>query len=109
VLITAILGIRTFFRFRRIIRHGVETDANPMVMSKLKYFMDINSLMTVCLFSYSISFIVMCADGMTEARVIASNKFAVDCLLANINMSVLFLYLLFVSSSPPPFSSVSMY
>jgi hypothetical protein len=46
---------------------------------------------------------VMCADGMTEARVIASNKFAVDCLLANINMSVLFLYLLFVRSSRPPF------
>lgn len=45
----------------------------------------------------------MCADGMTEARVIASNKFAVDCLLANINMSVLFLYLLFVSTSPPFF------
>ncbi|KAI8096667.1 uncharacterized protein BX664DRAFT_324567 [Halteromyces radiatus] len=101
VFITALLGIRTFLRFRRIIQHGRETNANPLVINKMKYFMDINSLMTACLFSYSISFLIMCIDGMTDAKVIATNKFAVDCILANINITVLFLYILFIAVFHP--------
>ncbi|CAO3575932.1 unnamed protein product [Absidia cylindrospora] len=101
VLITALLGIRTYFRFRRIILHGQQTNANAMVINKLKYFMDINSLMTMCLFSYSLSFIIMCIDGMTETKVIATSKFAIDCILANINITCLFLYILFIAVFHP--------
>ncbi|KAI8340590.1 hypothetical protein BC941DRAFT_348402 [Chlamydoabsidia padenii] len=101
IFIIAGLGLRNYFRFGGIIHNGVKSNANSLVINKLKYFKDINSLMTVCLFSYSISFLIMCVDGMTEAKTIASNKFATDCLFANINICNLFLYILFIATFHP--------
>ncbi|KAG2223706.1 hypothetical protein INT45_007284 [Circinella minor] len=104
VLITAALGIRSNFRFKRIIassrrnKPGASTNA---IVNRLTYFKEMNVVLTIILFIYGACFIILCADGLTEEKVINTNKFACDLLIANVNMGVIFLWLLFISIFHP--------
>ena len=99
-MITAALGIRSNFRFKRIIassrrnKPGASTNA---IINRLSYFKEMNIVLTIILFIYGACFVILCADGLTEEKVINTNKFACDLLIANVNMGIIFLWLLFVS------------
>ncbi|KAI9299575.1 hypothetical protein BJ944DRAFT_210180 [Cunninghamella echinulata] len=97
VLLSACLGVRTHYRFKRLIKNAINTNANTMVVNKLSYFSNINFLMIPCLFSYSFTYLIGVLDGLVGKNQIAQNRFATDCLLANGNLMALFLYILFVS------------
>lgn len=111
VLLTAILGIRSDFRFKRIIAHSqrIKDSANRSIVSRLSYFKQMNVMLTTVLFLHGASFVILCVDGFTDSMTINTNKFACDLLIANINMCVVCLWLLFVSrtrrtaETPPPF------
>ncbi|KAI8070326.1 hypothetical protein BC940DRAFT_295824 [Gongronella butleri] len=100
IFITATLALRTHRRFRHMIHQAKKSSTNPSVISKLNYFKDINILMGMCQYLYSFSFFVFCIDGVTY-QVIAQNKFASDCVLANININALILYILFIAVFHP--------
>ncbi|KAL0073198.1 hypothetical protein F4703DRAFT_1899321 [Phycomyces blakesleeanus] len=101
VMLTALLGVRSHIRFTRMIGLATRTNNNVAVISKLNYFRDMNFLLTVTLFSYGISFVIICSDGLTEGKVISLSKFASDTLIANANICTIFIWLLFISIFHP--------
>lgn len=67
--------------------------------TKIEYFRDMNVLLVIILTLYGASLIILCADGLTTSMTINTNKFATDLLIANCNMCVICLWLIFVSLS----------
>lgn len=98
-LVTSLLGIRSHFRFKRIIAlsHRNNGASNKVIATRLSYFKDMNVLISIILFCYAASLIVLCSDGLTENKVINSSKFATDVIIANVNMCTVFLNLLLVT------------
>ncbi|GAA5798865.1 hypothetical protein HPULCUR_004272 [Helicostylum pulchrum] len=101
-LVTALLGIRSHFRFKRIIGLSQKNNgaSNKAIVTRLAYFKDMNALVSVILFSYAASFIILCVDGLT-IQVISKNKFATDTIIANANICTVFLWLLLISIFHP--------
>lgn len=97
-LITSLLGVRSHFRFKRIIAlsHRNNGASNKAIVTRLAYFKDMNVLISIILFFYAASFIVLCSDGLTDHKIINSNKFATDTIIANVNICTVFLWLLLV-------------
>lgn len=98
--LVACLGIRTNFRFKRLIGLSQKTGASgkKIVVVKLSYFKDMNSLISFALFSYSVGFILLSVDGLMPNPVINQNKFATDALIANTNVCTVYLLLVLVRS-----------
>ncbi|ORY99061.1 hypothetical protein BCR43DRAFT_435997 [Syncephalastrum racemosum] len=103
VLITACLGIRSNFRFKRIIAGAKrsQNSSHVSVVNRLTYFKEMNFFLTIGLFSYGASFVILCADGLTPSMTINSNKLATDILICNANMCVVIIWLLFISIFHP--------
>lgn len=99
-LVTSLLGIRSHFRFKKIIALSQRNNgaSSKAIVSRLAYFKDMNVLISIIMFSYAASFIILCTDGLTEQKIINSNKFATDTIIANVNICTVFLWLLLVSS-----------
>lgn len=97
-LITSLLGVRSHFRFKRIIAlsHRNNGASNKAIVTRLAYFKDMNVLISIILFFYAASFIVLCSDGLTDHKIINTNKFATDTIIANVNICTVFLWLLLV-------------
>ncbi|KAI8343828.1 hypothetical protein BD560DRAFT_377416 [Blakeslea trispora] len=91
-MIASLLGIRTHIRFQRIISLTKKNKSNNKAVERLRYYKDMNIGSSICLFSYATSVIILCVDGLTS-MVINKNKFAIDCLMANLNVCVIFLWL----------------
>ncbi|KAI8137075.1 hypothetical protein BJV82DRAFT_367682 [Fennellomyces sp. T-0311] len=103
VLLTAALGIRSNFRFKRIIAASRrnKSSATTAIVNRLSYFKEMNIILTIVLFIYGACFVILCADGLTEGMAINTNKFACDLLIANVNMCIVLLWLLFISIFHP--------
>ncbi|KAI9348835.1 hypothetical protein BD770DRAFT_446206 [Pilaira anomala] len=102
-LAAALLGIRSHFRFKRIIGLSQKNNgaSNKAIVTRLAYFKDMNALVSIILFFYAISFIILCVDGLTETRIINKSKFATDTIIANANICIVFLWLLLISIFHP--------
>ncbi|KAI8973347.1 hypothetical protein BDF20DRAFT_977668 [Mycotypha africana] len=71
------------------------------IIKRLSYFKDMNLMVIVVITCYASSFIILCVDGLTEAKIINSNKFATDALIANANICSIFLWLCLISIFHP--------
>ncbi|KAI8987395.1 hypothetical protein BDF20DRAFT_850012 [Mycotypha africana] len=106
VLICSLLGIRSHFRFKRLLnisqnlKHGAAA-----IVEKLGYFKDMNIYLTVVLFFYGSGLCILCVDGLTEAKIINSSKFGSDLLAANLNTGSVLLWLITISIFHPRQSS----
>ncbi|KAI8369194.1 hypothetical protein EDC96DRAFT_504199 [Choanephora cucurbitarum] len=102
VLITGCLGIRSHYRFQRLLKLTRNSKKSPRnVIQKLSYFKDMNILFTIVLFLYGTGLIIVCADGLTEQLVINSSKLASDLMIGNINTCSIFLWLVAISIFHP--------
>ncbi|KAG1336628.1 hypothetical protein G6F62_006192 [Rhizopus arrhizus] len=103
VFIVACLGIRTHFRFKRLISLTQRANTNNQkgIIVKLSYFKDMNKLTIIILYCYSIGFIILCVDGLTTNQFINQNKFAIDVLIANTNVCTVYLLILLISIFHP--------
>lgn len=98
VLITAGLGIRSNFRFKRLLKLSQNLKNNHTVVEKLSYFKDMNIYLTCVLFSYGISLCTLCVDGLTENKVVNHSKFASDLLISNCNAAAILMWIVSVSN-----------
>ncbi|KAI9281120.1 hypothetical protein BY458DRAFT_430158 [Sporodiniella umbellata] len=62
---------------------------------------DMNKMTSIMLCSYSTGFIILCADGLTPNKIINQSKFALDVLIANTNISTIYLLVLLISIFHP--------
>ncbi|KAI8994840.1 hypothetical protein BDB01DRAFT_774237 [Pilobolus umbonatus] len=102
VLIASMLGIRSDRRFSRLLKisrnmkHG-----GSQVVEKLSYFRTMNIYLTIVLFFYGTGLLIICVDGLTAAKVINSNKFATDVLIANCNVTTILIWIVGISIFHP--------
>ncbi|RCI02761.1 hypothetical protein CU098_008838 [Rhizopus stolonifer] len=96
----ALLGIRSHFRFRRIIQM-TRNKGSVAITGKIGYFKDMNLFMTSVLFLMSISLGILCVDGLTSGQIINSNKFATDLLTGNFDTCIIFLWIIGISIFHP--------
>ncbi|KAI1314871.1 hypothetical protein EDD11_001594 [Mortierella claussenii] len=85
--ITGVLGIRTHFRLVALIKNACEisNETTMNVLQKLEYFKDMNVILTFSFFGCSIPLGITSADGLLAHPIIATNKFASDFLITNLN------------------------
>ncbi|KAF9405501.1 hypothetical protein BGZ94_003509, partial [Podila epigama] len=87
LLLVSLLGIRTHFRFKTLLKVAMMTvtDATRGVAVKLEYFKDLNLILSGAVFGASVSLGIASADGLRPNPTIARNKFASDFLICNLN------------------------
>lgn len=102
VLLVACLGLRTHFRFKRLIAlsQRIRGSGQRTILVKMSYFKDMNRLMSFILLSYSAGFIILCVDALTSNMVINKSKFAMDVLIANTNVCTVYLLIILVNRNP---------
>ncbi|KAF9362505.1 hypothetical protein BGX34_006031 [Mortierella sp. NVP85] len=87
LLVIALLGVRTHFRFKTLLKAALRSmsEASQGVAEKLEYFKDMNIVLTAAMGASGLSLGIASADGLRANPVIAHNKFASDFLVANVN------------------------
>ncbi|KAI9014364.1 hypothetical protein CLU79DRAFT_767260 [Phycomyces nitens] len=102
VLVLVALGIRSHFRFQRIIKISQKTQSltSPVVI-KMTYFKDMNIILTISMLSYGLSLMILCADGLTEKMFLNTSKFASDLIIGNCNIAVIFVWICLISIFHP--------
>ncbi|GBB89503.1 hypothetical protein RclHR1_01620015 [Rhizophagus clarus] len=91
----ALFGLRSHKRFTNLLILTRKSSASQInIILKLEYFRDMNRYLTWSLFIGSISFLILCIDGLTPEKYLNSHKFSADLLMCHINFS---LWLVFVT------------
>ncbi|KAI8087872.1 uncharacterized protein B0P05DRAFT_530483 [Gilbertella persicaria] len=85
----SLLGGVSHVRFKTLLK-------GPFVTDKIKYFQELNLLLSIALFIFSTSFIILSGDGLTTAKKINTNKFASDLMICNINMMCILIWVLVI-------------
>ncbi|EIE81278.1 hypothetical protein G6F46_010158 [Rhizopus delemar] len=89
-------------RFKRLVKLTRSVKDGPeYVLEKIIYFKDMNFLQTITLYVFSISLGILCVDGLTETKVINSNKFASDLLISNLDACSIILWIIGISIFQP--------
>ncbi|KAF7723672.1 hypothetical protein EC973_001763 [Apophysomyces ossiformis] len=101
VLIVATLGLRSHIRFTRLLRTLPVYKHAKNLVTKLAYFRDMNKLLTISLYSYGISLFILSADGLTPNRTVNNNRFAMDLLIGNCNLCVVFIWITTIAIFQP--------
>ncbi|KAG0258436.1 hypothetical protein DFQ27_004633 [Actinomortierella ambigua] len=95
LLTIAVLGVRTHFRFKSLLKVAVLTmnESSINVAERLEYFKDMNAILTFAFFGAGLSLGIASGDGIVT-QTIARHKFASDFLVTNLNF---FEFLLWVT------------
>lgn len=86
MLIISLLGGVSHLRFHRLLKnqhYNNEQQEGPFITSRLRYFQDLNLLLSVTLFIFAFCFILLSADGLTAAKTINQHKFSSDFIICN--------------------------
>ncbi|KAI7877152.1 hypothetical protein K492DRAFT_111938, partial [Lichtheimia hyalospora FSU 10163] len=87
LLIVAILGVVSHVRFHKLLKNSRESNNARSITHKIRYFQELNLILTTVLFTDSISFIILSIDGLTSHKTLNMHKFSADFLICIINVS----------------------
>ncbi|KAI8060251.1 hypothetical protein BC940DRAFT_221188, partial [Gongronella butleri] len=85
--IIALLGVRSNWKFNKLLSATKQANNYRSMSSKIHHFQELNRILTVALFIYSISLIILCADGLTGKKTLNAHKFSADFLICNTNVA----------------------
>ncbi|CAG8615383.1 15883_t:CDS:2, partial [Funneliformis caledonium] len=85
--ILTLLGVRTHQKFRRLIETISTYKNSSNIIAKIRYFIDMNKLLTSALAIMSAAFCILGIDKFTTAKVINNSKLASDLLIAHVNFA----------------------
>ncbi|CAM0135372.1 unnamed protein product [Umbelopsis sp. WA50703] len=83
-----VIGIFTHTRFKRLIKQTRNSLDSQAVLMKLKYFSELNQLLTCMLLISGTAFIVLSADHLTKTMFLNEHKFSADLLICIANFTV---------------------
>lgn len=83
LLLISMLGGVSHFRFRKLLSNSQYRNDAQFITHKMRYFQDLNLLLSVALFIFSMCFIILSADGLTVKKTINMHKFSSDFLICN--------------------------
>jgi hypothetical protein len=81
--VISMLGVVSHFRFKKLLSTSQAKNDFQFITYKIRYFQELNLLLTVSLFVFSSSFIILSADGLTQKKVLNLHKFASDFFICN--------------------------
>ncbi|RIA95380.1 hypothetical protein C1645_708850 [Glomus cerebriforme] len=87
LLILVLLGIRTHVKFNGLINITASFKNSTNIIAKIRYFIDMNKLLTTSLAITTVSFYLLSIDLLTSAKIINHSKFASDLLIAHANFA----------------------
>ncbi|KAI8072880.1 hypothetical protein BC940DRAFT_330326 [Gongronella butleri] len=101
--IVAGLGVVSHFRFHRLLNRSRDSNHSRSITHKIRYFQELNLILTVVLFVTSMCFIILSADGLTGKKSLNAHKFSADFMICNINTSnVIVWFLVILIFHPKP-------
>ncbi|ORX59521.1 hypothetical protein DM01DRAFT_1317601 [Hesseltinella vesiculosa] len=101
--IVACLGVVSHFRFHRLLNRSRDSNYSRSITHKIRYFQELNLILTVVLFVTSSSFVILSADGLTGRKTLNAHKFSADFMICNINTSnVIVWFLVILIFHPKP-------
>jgi ABC-type phosphate/phosphonate transport system permease subunit len=81
--VISLLGGVSHFRFKKLLSNSKNKNDAQFITHKMKYFQDLNLLLSINLFIFSVCFIILSADGLTAKKTINLNKFMSDFFICN--------------------------
>ncbi|KAI8345346.1 hypothetical protein BD560DRAFT_411549 [Blakeslea trispora] len=98
LLLIAMLGIVSHFRFNKLLDNTYyHPNRNPRFMThRIKYYQELNLLLSVSLFVFSTCLIILSSDGLGQSKTININKFASDFLICNVNVLSVVIWMLVI-------------
>ncbi|KAI9304680.1 hypothetical protein BJ944DRAFT_147219, partial [Cunninghamella echinulata] len=94
--IIACLGIRSHFRFNQLLNKSAGSMNTRYVNHKISYFQELNFILTIALFFFSCSLIILCADGLTGKKYLNVHKFPSDFLICNTNVASIIVWVVVI-------------
>ncbi|CDS03641.1 hypothetical protein LRAMOSA01043 [Lichtheimia ramosa] len=94
--IVAMLGFVSHFRFRKLLENSRESTNAKSIMHKIRYFQELNLILTVVLMIDALSFIILSADGLTGRKYLNMHKFTADFMICNINVTSMIVWFIVV-------------
>ncbi|CAG8590159.1 16719_t:CDS:2 [Gigaspora rosea] len=73
-----VLGIQTHYRFINLIERSYDDKNAPHIIMKIRYFIDMNKVLTLTLFVTGASFLLLGSDVLIKSRPITNSKIARD-------------------------------
>ncbi|KAI9490369.1 hypothetical protein BDB00DRAFT_961166 [Zychaea mexicana] len=103
--VVAVLGVISHFRFKKLLNNSRESNNARSITHKIRYFQELNLLLSIVLFIDSVSFIILSADGLTGRKYLNAHKFSADIFICNINVtSVITWFIVILIFHPKPTS-----
>lgn len=83
MMVISLLGGVSHLRFQKLLKNNEQQHEGPFITNRLRYFQDLNLLLSVTLFIFSFCFILLSADGLTSLKTINQHKFSSDFIICN--------------------------
>ncbi|KAI8076094.1 hypothetical protein BDF21DRAFT_464498 [Thamnidium elegans] len=93
LLLISFLGGVSHLRFKKLLSNSQHQNDSQFITHRIKYFQDLNMLLSLALFIFSVCFIVLSADGLTAKKTINRSKFLSDMFICNSNQHYVHYYL----------------
>ncbi|RIB11879.1 hypothetical protein C2G38_1942971, partial [Gigaspora rosea] len=91
-----VLGIQTHYRFINLIERSYDDKNAPHIIMKIRYFIDMNKVLTLTLFVTGASFLLLGSDVLIKSRPITNSKIASDILVAHMNFAAIIEWLVLI-------------
>ncbi|KAI9347905.1 hypothetical protein BD770DRAFT_413511 [Pilaira anomala] len=92
LLLISFLGGVSHFRFKKLLSNSQHQNDSQFITTRMKYFQDLNMLLSISLFIFSMSFIILSGDGLTVKKSINRSKFWADLFICNINILIIVIW-----------------
>lgn len=96
LMIISLLGGVSHLRFKKLLSHSRNQYDAQFINHKIKYFQDLNLILSVALFVVSISFLILSIDGLTVDKKINLHKFSSDFFICNINIMCIVVWVIVI-------------
>ncbi|KAG1321761.1 hypothetical protein G6F62_010639 [Rhizopus arrhizus] len=84
--IVACLGVVSHFRFKKLLKSSRDTVNGRSIIPKIRYFQEINLVLSTVLFGHGTLLTILSCDGLTGRKYLNAHKFSADFFICNINM-----------------------
>lgn len=77
------LGVVSHFRFKRLLKNLKHNINGAFITYRIQHYQDLNIVLSMTLFLFSISMVTLTADGLTQTKRLNRSKFYADFLICN--------------------------
>jgi hypothetical protein len=81
--IVGCLGVVSHFRFRKLLQNSRDTVNGRSITQKIRYFQEINVILSTVLFGHGTLLTILSGDGLTNRKLLNAHKFSADFFICN--------------------------